>query len=61
MSCFSGKFLIVIKIKVVETIQKTQNGQVDMQSSAGLLMEFSQKVLMDHILIQLISIKTNLL
>ena len=49
MNYFSGKFQIVNKIKVEETIQKTQNGQVDMQSLAGLLTEFFQKVLMDHI------------
>jgi len=61
MNYFFGKFQILNKIKMVETIQKTHNGQVDMPSSAGLLMEFFRKVQMVLILIQLILMKTNLL
>jgi len=61
MNYFFGKFQILNKIKMGETIQKTHNGQVDMPSSAGLLMEFFQKVQMVLILIQLILMKTNLL
>ncbi len=61
MNYFFGEFQILNKIKMAETIQKTNNGQVDMQSLAGLLKEFSQKAQMDLILTQLILMKTNLL